>query len=191
MFITPETLAVTYEVRRLWFAGATILKHGQPLCFQESPSTAEHEKGFPFDVELPNTSNLRRFAGIVPEYEDGKVGPCKVDVIVPRPGDIMQVLCGVVHSGTTGDQPSADDPLVIALGYPTQASAVATTTTGVGAEGYGAFVRHSAILGGLTTAQFGTGVRAILNAKCEAMEGGDTVAATSDRGRSLKWVQFI
>ncbi len=79
------------RVERFYFTGTETLTAGQPLCFQESPATASSTKGFGFDVEIPNTANRLVFAGIVAPSSVGKQGPGYIDVIVPRPGDILQV----------------------------------------------------------------------------------------------------
>lgn len=79
------------KIKRLYFAGTETLTAGQPLCYQENPATSAQSKGFPFDVEVPNSSNRGAFAGIVAESSVGVTGPAYIDVIIPRPGDVIQV----------------------------------------------------------------------------------------------------
>lgn len=77
--------------RRVYFVGTATLTAGQVLCYQENPATSLRTKGYPFDVELPNSDNVRAVAGIVAETSVGKTGPGFIDIIVPRVGDILQV----------------------------------------------------------------------------------------------------
>lgn len=81
-----------FRIARVFFTGTATLAEGQSLCWQEQPATSASTKGFPFDVELPNSDNLRVFAGIVAESSIGKTGPAYIDIVIPRPGDILKVL---------------------------------------------------------------------------------------------------
>jgi hypothetical protein len=109
-----------YQVSRFYYIGTSTLVAGQALCFKSTPTTISSSaigtggfiKAFPFDVDLPTTSttegpvtgNMRRVAGIVAPQSVGLTGPCFVDVIVPRPGDILQVLVGGLSADLTANE---------------------------------------------------------------------------------------
>jgi len=87
---------VEFNVRRVFYNGTATLAEGQILCFQDNPATTatDRSKGFPFDVQTPDSGNAKVFAGIVAEESIGKTGPCFIDIVVPRAGDILKVKVG-------------------------------------------------------------------------------------------------
>lgn len=93
------------KVRRMFYNGTATLAEGQILCFQDNPATTatDRAKGFPFDVQTPDSSNALVFAGILAENSIGKVGPCYIDVVVPNAGDILKVKVGRNISIAVGD----------------------------------------------------------------------------------------
>lgn len=91
------------RIERYFYTGSLTLRSGQPMNFQESPATASSTRGFPFDIELPNADNNLAFAGIVAESSDGVVGPAYVDIIVPQPGDVLQVRVSNLAAIAVGD----------------------------------------------------------------------------------------
>lgn len=97
-----------YRVVRRYFTGTDTIVAGQPFCYQESPATGSSTKGFPFDVEIPNTANQRVFAGIAAPSAVGITGPDYIDIIVPQPGDILQVMVSNGAALSVGDVLSLD-----------------------------------------------------------------------------------
>jgi hypothetical protein len=83
------------EIQRFYFTGTTTLAEGQILAYQEL--TTGTTKGLGVDVEVLSSDNITVPAGIVPLNMDGVIGPGYIDLIVPRRGDIIKVLC----DGTT------------------------------------------------------------------------------------------
>ena len=111
-----------YQIARVFFTGTTTLGRGQSLSFMEVATTssaplisnvgsfANAVKSFPFDVKIPDANNNAVtgtkpavFAGIVAEQSVGKTGPCYIDIVVPKAGDILQVAVSQSASIAVGD----------------------------------------------------------------------------------------
>lgn len=171
-----------YRVQRVYYTGTAALETGQPLCYQESPATASIEKAFPFDVEVPNSSNKNFFAGIVPPTENGTVGPAYIDIIVPQPNDILQVRVSNIAAVAVGDElelTQEDSTASVAAGF-----RLATLDSGT--------VATSAAQNAIVNAANAQALDGVRKVKAIAMEAlTDTVTAVADRDADLKWVQFI
>lgn len=91
--------------RRVFYNGTATLAEGQILCFQDNPATTatDRSKGFPFDVQTPDSGNAKVFAGILAENSIGKVGPCFINIIAPLPGDVLKVKAGRQADAAVGD----------------------------------------------------------------------------------------
>lgn len=94
-----------FNILRVFYNGTATLAEGQILCFQDNPSTTatDRSKGFPFDVQTPDSGNALVFAGILAEESIGKTGPCFIDIVKPRPGDILKVKAGRQADVAVGD----------------------------------------------------------------------------------------
>jgi hypothetical protein len=172
------------RVERYYFTGATTLIAGQPLVLQTNPATSfASTKGFPFDVQCPDANTVGGFVGIVHPESVGFVGPGYISVIVPKKGDILQVLC----ASTAVDQ-SIDNVLQLDNAIPTASS---TNTTG--GSGNGAFRQadiFSQSFASNTTVTLLGAANAIFKVKCRLLESFASVANSQSGVRALKWVQF-
>lgn len=85
-----------FNQKRVFYNGTATLAEGQVLCFQDNPNTTATDfgKGFPFTVQTPDSGNAIVFAGILAETSIGKTGPCFIDIIQPRSGDVIKVKVG-------------------------------------------------------------------------------------------------
>lgn len=188
-----------FNVIRAYFTGGETLQQGQILCYQQDPATATTtgtpttthtaaSKGFPFDVEMPNADNVQAFAGVVGESSIGKVGPCYIDVIVPQPGDILQVLVNSTASDlAVGNLLDVDDNI------PTASSATSVSTgSGNGGLGnaaiYGASVTFASNATSAALSAVAAGVGAV---RARLLESLASVSASAAGARNLRWVQFI
>lgn len=160
------------RVDRRFYIGTATIVAGQPFCYQEASGTASVTKGFGFDIEFPNTANVRGFAGIAHESAVGITGPAYIDIVVPRPGDILQVL-------VSGD---AD----IALGEVLKLNSDVPTALNLGAFDLLLAVSSS---GSVDATDLNPQILAAINeAQCMAI--GVSVASDADE-RTLAWVKFI
>jgi hypothetical protein len=165
-------------VRRMWYSGTAQLVQGQPLCYEETADDIDGTHDFPFNVEIPNTNNEAVFAGIVAENSAGLTGPCMVDVVIPRPGDVLQVLVSTYSAAI-----AVGDVLILDFDTPTATASVAAT-------GGGAFVEWA--LSTTVASTVYSEQEALAKArKVLAMETLASVSASTIRARTLKWVQFI
>lgn len=80
--------------RTIWYSGSDVLRTGYALCFDAaaSPTANDPKQRLGIAAVKPAAGNLGLFAGVVAEGSDGKQGPCFVDVIVPRSGDVVSAL---------------------------------------------------------------------------------------------------
>lgn len=102
------------KVVRRYFVGTTTLRKGQLLAYQEDASTSASTAPnlrLGTAVEALNTSNAAYIAGVVPDYEAGKVGPCYVELLVPEPGDVLQVEADGSQDIAAGDAIEPDGTL--------------------------------------------------------------------------------
>lgn len=162
------------RIARVFFTGTSRLVTGQALSWQESPATASSTKGYPFDVEIPNSANLRVFAGIVADQSVGVVGPAYVDVVIPRPGDILRVLV----TAQTGD---------ISLGTLLALNDDVATNTDSSLAAFSAAVLSSTVASAATNTINAAGFLAI-KPLVRALES--LASSTADGDRRLLWVQF-
>lgn len=101
------------EVARKWYTGLTAIRQGEVICFDNAsdcllpnnstyydptmpiigPAAAQisrfHALGN--SVTYPSDSGTGTGFGIAADSSIGKVGPCWIDVMVPKRGDIMLV----------------------------------------------------------------------------------------------------
>jgi len=161
------------RVERVYFTGTETLAEGQPLCFQESPATASSTKGFPFDVEVPNSANRAVFAGIVASSSVGVTGPAYIDIFVPQKGDVLQVLVSKAADVAAGVLIKLNEDL--------------DTTTDTGDAGWDALAAAT-----VTTSVAGS-VSALLFKELPNLAVTlESVASTSvNNSRSLAWVRFL
>lgn len=173
----PQPNIPEYEMRSFYYTGTTALLEGQPLCYQESPAAASVTKTFGYDVEVPNATNALVFAGVVPDFEAGVVGPTWIELIVPRPGDLLQVLVGNTTNVAVGDPLSLNFDIPTAAGTERGAfELIAETTTLASAPASDA----SAIL-------------AAKAMRCLFFDSVSLASATAagERAGNLRWVRFI
>jgi hypothetical protein len=176
-----------YDVRRAYFTGTDTLRLGQPLCWQESPATASSTKGFPFDVEIPNSGNIGNFAGVVGPSSVGFTGPGFIDVVIPRKGDILQVLVG--HYTVTNLTTSH----ILAVGTDTKYVSATFTdhVSGTGQFVFNTIANYSASSTDMPASLINTLLlQGPLVRMLESARSTDTVSANTGV-RSLKWVQFL
>jgi len=165
-------------IRRMYYSGTAELVKGQPLCYEETADDIDGTQDFPFEVEIPNTNNEGVFAGIVAPESVGVTGPAWIDVVVPRPGDVLEVLVSTYSAAI-----AVNDILVLDYDTP-------TATTAVAAEGGGAFVEWALSTTVASTVYAEQLVLAKARA-CIALQTLASVSASTVRARTTKWVQFI
>lgn len=86
-----------FQTATVRYVGTSTLREGQILCYQENAPLPDAsltddrnlEQGNA--VEDLNTDNVAFFAGIVSESSVGRVGPGNVDILIPRPGNLIKV----------------------------------------------------------------------------------------------------
>lgn len=95
--------SVEVVVATKYYTGTDTLQSGYALCYDTAASaTATDEKTRLGQAVLkPATAHLKAFAGIVHPSSAGKTGPCFVDIIVPRRGDIIQAWTNVNQTAFT------------------------------------------------------------------------------------------
>lgn len=160
------------EERRVYYTGSIELQAGQPLCFQET--VAGTTKGLGVDVELPNGDNSRVFAGIVAPSSVGISAPGWIRILVPKQGDILQVLVSNVSA--------------VALNQMLKLNAelhTATATTNLDREG-----AFDAISPATVTTTEATAFANATKAQALALSTLAVSTGAGDFGRSLLWVQF-
>lgn len=84
----------TIRTVRRYFTGSTVLRKGQVLHYVENaddPNTTDGKQSLGHAVEVITADNIDFFAGVVPEHEAGKQGPCFVELLAPQYGDILDV----------------------------------------------------------------------------------------------------
>lgn len=183
------------RIERVFFSGTATLAEGQALCFQEDPASTSittdslfKVNKFPFNVQIPDTSNVRVFAGIVAPSSVGFTGPGYIDIVVPRDGDIIKVLASRAKDIAAGDLLSlefdiatdTDNNTVAAFEQASdnQALTVASYTLASAATMTIAAINLTALL--QTAEKVAPLVRAL-----------ESLASTStDGSRSLIWVKF-
>lgn len=160
------------RVDRRYFTGSDTIVEGQPFCYQESVATASVTKGFGFDIEIPNTNNQTMFAGIAASSAIGVTGPAYIDIIIPRPGDVMRVMC------SNGADLALNQELTLNYDRPTDTELgafdellVITATGSIGGTLINSLVQEMIY-----------GVKVVIV--------GQSVPSTTNI-RSLAWVQFI
>jgi hypothetical protein len=86
--------APNLEVKRVYYIGTDQLVPGYNLCYDQDATTdnASPELRLGSAVEKPATANLNAYAGVVVNRPSG-IGPCFVDIAVPRKGDMVVALC--------------------------------------------------------------------------------------------------
>jgi len=161
------------RIERVYFTGTETLQLGQPLCFQESPATASITKGFPFDVELPNSSNRLVFAGVVAPSSVGVTGPAYIDIIIPQKGDVIQVAVSR----------AAD----VAVGALLKLNVDLDTTTAQGVSAWDALAAATVVF---STGTISAG--AVIQELPALVAALESVASTSaNNTKVLAWVRFL
>jgi len=89
---------------RRYFSGTTTLRKGQIIHYNEAASkTGTLPNRLGVEVEAVNSDNIKFFAGVVPDSEAGKVGPCWVELLQPQQGDIVEVEADGTTDIAVGD----------------------------------------------------------------------------------------
>lgn len=203
-----------YQITRFYFTGTTTLGRGQSLAFMEVATTssapivpnagsyANAVRSFPFDVKIPDANNHSSttasvFAGIVAESSVGKTGPGYIDVIVPKPGDIIQVAVSQSAAIAVGDLLKLNNTVgtITTLAGVAYSGAGATISSQLSSSNLGAFDAFSFAVTSSTDVQTSN-----LNANfvsafkvqplVQALESIASVD-TSTSTRALMWVRFI
>ncbi|NLW87295.1 MAG: hypothetical protein GXY38_10525 [Planctomycetes bacterium] len=80
--------------RKVYYAGEDTLKAGYCLCYDRSFGQAnEAAPARAYRVVKPAEGNIRYFAGVVADDQDGRTGPCWVTVVEPAlPGRLVKVF---------------------------------------------------------------------------------------------------
>lgn len=80
--------------RKVYYAGEDTLKAGYCLCYDRSfGQAAEATPARAYRVVKPAEDNIRYFAGVVADDQDGRTGPCWVTVVEPAmPGRLARVF---------------------------------------------------------------------------------------------------
>lgn len=166
-----------YRIERRYFVGSNTLVAGQPLCYQEN--IASTTKGFGYDVEIPNADNEKRFCGIVAPESVGVTGPAHINVIIPRPGDWVELLVSNLAT--------------VAVGNAMELSYQIPTAT---ASALGAMVMFApnaansvTLIGSLMAATLQHDFRKIRGVLLESVATGETTTGVGSR--VLKWVEWL
>ena len=153
--------SIDLDKRRVYYTGTVTLVSGQPLCFVAYDNASL--KGYGNEVEIPTSANQGNFAGIVHDESVGLTGPCYISMIVPRPGDVVEVLVSNGAAVTVGELlklnyavPTATASNYGAFDAVTFATATATATV-TGNLAAAAGTRYA--LAGLTAASSATAAR--------------------------------
>lgn len=93
------------KVTRKYFVGTTVLRKGQIIFYQENASATDADPNLRLGnaVEAVNTDNVGGFAGVVPDGEAGKTGPCFVELLQPQVGDVLQAEIDGTTNVAAGD----------------------------------------------------------------------------------------
>lgn len=85
------------QVKTVYYAGTDTLQEGYVLCYDPtaSPTATDERTRLGQQVLKPVTANLKFVAGFVHPSSAGKTGPCFVDIVVPRKGDIVRAWTNV------------------------------------------------------------------------------------------------
>lgn len=92
------------SVKTVYYAGTDTVQEGYVLCYDQSasPTATDEKTRLGQQVLKPATANLKFVAGFVHPSSAGKVGPCFLDIVVPRRGDILRAWTNVSQTvGTT------------------------------------------------------------------------------------------
>jgi hypothetical protein len=101
------------RVVRRYFTGTTTLRSGQVLCFDPSATKTDADPKLRLGsaVQVISASNKLLPAGIVPDNEAGKVGPCFVELQEPQSGDMVDAEVDGTTDVAAGDFLVADNTL--------------------------------------------------------------------------------
>jgi len=151
--------SIDLDKRGVYYTGTVTLVSGQPLCFVAYDNASL--KGYGNEVEIPTSANQGNFAGIVHDESVGLTGPCYISMIVPRPGDVVEVLVSNGAAVTVGELLKLNYNVPTATAYGafdsvTFATATATATV-TGNLAAAAGTRYA--LAGLTAASSATAAR--------------------------------
>jgi hypothetical protein len=105
----------TLRNRRVYFSGTTALRKGQVLCYDLTATKLATDPKTRLGTQVVDVAaaagNKNAVAGIVPDYEVGKVGPTFVEVIQPAPGDTFDVEVEGTTAVAAGDVLKGDNTL--------------------------------------------------------------------------------
>lgn len=81
------------KTTRKYFSGTTTLRNGQILHYKQDATKTDADPKLRLgnQVVAVAAANVKFFAGIVPDTEAGKVGPCFVELLQPQAGDVVDV----------------------------------------------------------------------------------------------------
>lgn len=104
-------MAVTYNANqdiktvRRYFSDATVIRKGQILHYKQdaTKTDADPKLRLGSNVQAVTASNIKYLAGIVPDSEAGKLGPCFVELLVPQSADVLDVEVDGTTDVAAGD----------------------------------------------------------------------------------------
>lgn len=109
MSLAQYNASTTIRNQRFYFTGTTAVRKGQVLAYDLTATKTNTDPKLRLGSAVVDIAaaagNINAIAGIVPDYEVGKTGPCFVELLLPAQGDQFDVEV----DGTTAV--AANDPL--------------------------------------------------------------------------------
>jgi hypothetical protein len=93
------------KTTRKYFNGTTVLRKGQILHYDQAASKTDADPKLQLGnvVKAVSASNVKYLAGIVPDTEAGKTGPCWVEILQPQAGDVLDIEVDGTTDVAAGD----------------------------------------------------------------------------------------
>lgn len=93
------------KVVRRYFTGATVLRKGQILCYDQAASKVDADPKLRLGnaVVVLSTSNVKYISGVISETDAGQTGPCFVTLQAPQQGDVIDVEVDGTTDVAAGD----------------------------------------------------------------------------------------
>lgn len=101
------------KATRKYFNGTTVLRKGQILHYDQAASKTDADPKLQLGnvVKVVSASNIKFLAGIVPDTEAGKTGPCWVELLQPHAGDVVDAETDGTTDIAAGDALEPDGTL--------------------------------------------------------------------------------
>lgn len=90
---------------RRYFSGTTTLRKGQILHYKQDATKTDTDPKLRLgsNVQAVASGNVKFLAGVVPDTEAGKVGPCYVELLQPQSGDVLDIEVDGTTDVAVGD----------------------------------------------------------------------------------------